>query len=296
MRELRLMAVGSDELIADEIKAITESFLEGAIPIETISTEEVKEADPDAFYICATTQEKFLSRIVPGEQLFVFDLHPTEEFFAAIARTPPTEEVYVFNNHLAYTNLLIRECKERGMTNLRFRPISFWEQPRKEVLRMLRKARYIIGVDRMMGSQTLFSAKYRFCLRDDVKIIAGRRAASVGSAGRLLTGIASFYEKEMHKERKNLKTQLENGETGQLSEGIEHLSNRIYEVAAMLADAHYHIMSSEGQDSDDDDELFLDGPEVELTGDFAEDIRLLGTQLRDFELLRQRLQMLMKAA
>ena len=117
----------------------------------------------------------------------------------------------------------------------------------------------------------------------------------MGSAGRLLAGIASFYEKEMHRERKNLKTQLENGETGHLSERIEHLSDRIYEVASMLADAHFHIMSSEGQDSDDD-ELFLDGPEVELTGDFAEDIRLLGTQLRDFELLRQRLQMLMEAA
>ena len=295
MRELRLMAVGSDALIADEIKAITESLLEGAIPIETITTEEVKGVDPESLYVCATTQEETLSRVVPKEQLFVFDLHPTEEFFEAISRTPPSEDIYVFNNHLAYTNLLIRECRARGMGDLHFRPISFWEQPRREVLRLLRKARYIVGVDRMMGSQTLFSAKYRFCLRNDVKIIAGRRAASVTSAGRLLAGIACYYEKEMHKERKALRIQLEKGATEQLSQRMEHLSARIFEVASMLANAHFQIMSSEGQDNDDED-LFLDDPEVELTGDFAEDIRLLGTQLRDFELLRQRLQMLMEAA
>lgn len=295
MHELRLMAVGSDGLIADEIKAITESFIEGAIPIETITTTEVKGLDPEAFYICATTQEELLSQIVPRDQLFVFDLHPTEDFFAAIARVPLSEDVYVFNNHLAYTRLLIRECRERGLGGLQFHAISFQEQRRKEVLRMLRKARYIVGVDRMMGGQTLFSAKYRFCLRNDVTIIAGRRAASAASAGRLLTGIAEYYEKEMHKERMLLKAQMEQGERVYLPRRIEALSARISEVAAMLANAHLHIMSSEGRNSDDD-ELFLDEPEVALTGDCAEDIRLLGAQLRDFELLRQRLQMLMEAA
>jgi len=296
MRELRLMAVGSDALIADEIKKITESFLEGEIPIETITTEQVKGVDPESFYICATTQEETLSHVIPKEQLFVFDLHPTEVFFDAIAKIPPATDVYVFNNHLAYTNLLVRECRDRGMENLYFRPISFWEQPRREVLRLLRKAHYIVGVDCMMGSQTLFSDKYRFCLRNDVKIIAGRRAASARSAGRLLTGIAEYYEKEMHKERKALKIQLDRGAEEQLSERMERLSVRISEIACMLANAHYHIMSSEGQESDDEDELFLDDSETGLTGNFVEDIRLLGCQLRNFELLRQRLQMLMEAA
>ena len=106
MHELKLMAVGSDELIADEIKAIMESFIEGAIPIETILTAEVKGVDPEAFYVCATTQEALLAQRIPKEQLFVFDLHPTEEFFAAIARIPSKEDIYVFNNHAAYIRLL----------------------------------------------------------------------------------------------------------------------------------------------------------------------------------------------
>lgn len=296
MHELRLMAVGSDALIADEIKAITESFIEGAIPIETITTEEVRGLDPEAFYICATTQEEQLSQLIPRDQLFVFDLHPTEEFFAAIARVPSSEDIYVFNNRSAYTKLLIRECEERGLGSLQFHAISFQEQRRKEVLRLLRKARYIIGVDRMMGSQTLFSAKYRFCLRNDVKIIAGRRAASASSAGRLLTGIAEYYEKAMHREWRALKVQMEQGERVYLPGRIEQLSQRISEVAFTLANAHFHIMSSEGRNFDDEDELFPEDQEIAMTGDCGKDIRLLGAQLRDFELLRQRLQVLMDAA
>ncbi len=295
MHELKLMAVGSDELIADEIKAIMESFIEGAIPIETILTAEVKGVDPEAFYVCATTQEALLAQRIPKEQLFVFDLHPTEEFFAAIARIPSKEDIYVFNNHAAYIRLLVRECRDRGLGGMQFHAISFQEQQRKEVLRLLRRARYIIGVDRMMGSQTLFSAKYRFCLRDDVKIIAGRRAASVASAGRLLTGIAEYYEKEMYREYKALKVQLEQGERVYLPGRIEQLSERVFEVAAMLANAHLHIMASEGRDTDED-ELFLDAPEAELTGDCVKDVRCIGAQLRNFGLLRQKLQLLMEAA
>lgn len=295
MRELRLMAVGSDALIADEIKAITESFIEGAIVIETMTTSEVKGADPESLYICATTQKERLAKIVPGDRLYVFDLHPTEEFFTAISRIPASADIYVFNNHQAYTNLLVRECETRGIENRKFHAISFQEQPRREVIHMLRRARYIVGVDRMMGTQTLFSEKYRFCLRNDVKIIAGRRAASAASAGRLLTGIAEHYEREMHKERQAMKFQLERGMLDGLQERIEKLLSRIFEVASMLANAHFHVMSSEGQDMGDD-ELFLDDSESVPTGDCAEDIRLLGRRLRDFELLRQRLQMLMDVA
>ena len=295
MRELRLIAVGSDALIADEIKAITESFMEGAVEITTMTTAEVRDVESGALYICATTQREALSRIVPGERLFVFDLHPMEDFFTAISKIPEAADIYVFNNHQAYTNLLVRECAARGMGNRQFHAISFQEQPRREVIHMLRKARYIVGVDRMMGSQTLFSEKYRFCLRNDVKIIAGRRAASAASAGRLLTGIAEHYEREMHRERQMLKLQLEKGRLEDLQERIEKLLARIFEVACMLANAHFHIMSSEGQDMGDD-ELFLDDSESVPTGDCAEDIRMLGRRLRDFELLRQRLQMLVDVA
>ncbi|MBR4696305.1 MAG: hypothetical protein IKO94_09520, partial [Selenomonadaceae bacterium] len=114
-------------------------------------------------------------------------------------------------------------------------------------------------------------------------------------AGRLLTGIAEYYEKEMYREHKALKVQLEQGEREYLPGRIEQLSERVFEVAAMLANAHLHIMASEGRDTDED-ELFLDAPEAELTGDCAKDIRRIGAQLRDFGLLRQRLQLLMEAA
>ena len=45
----------------------------------------------------------------------------------------------------------------------------------------------------MVGKKVLLSGSYRDDLRPDAKIIAGKRAASVASASRLIDGIAAFY-------------------------------------------------------------------------------------------------------
>lgn len=238
MRELKLTAVGSSRLIADEIKEITEAFLGVEFPVATSTVDEISEARPDTFYICASTQREALSRVIPKDSLFVFKLHPTTLFFLAIAKIPAGTDVYVFNNLRPYIELLSKECGELGINALQFHPIPYAEIPDAEVRERLRKARYIIGVDCMVGEKVLLSEMYRSELRPDVKIIAGKRAASIASASRLLEGIVSFYCEALTEANSA-------AETAEAQEKMQSLPLEAEHLLDLLKDASTRIVTSQ---------------------------------------------------
>ncbi len=148
---------------------------------------------------------------IPAEKLFVFDLHPTTKFFLDIAKIPADENVFVFNNRLPYTKLLAEECVALSITRLKFFPIAYDDMPEKEIFSRLQEADYIIGIECLTGEQMLLSKKYRPHLKANVKIISGKRAASVPSACKLLADIAEFYQAELSKE-KNSRESIQTGE------------------------------------------------------------------------------------
>ena len=193
MHELKLIAVGSSPLIAEEIRAEIASLIGTELPIDMTTTEEVQRVEPNVFYVCALTQERVLEKIIPRGKLFVLDLHPTTKFFLDIAKIPSGERVCVFNNRLPYTQLLIKECLQLGIDQLQFDPVAYDEMSACEIGERLQAAQYIIGVACLMDERMLFSERFKHSLRADVKTIAGRRTASIKSAGRLLAGIAEFY-------------------------------------------------------------------------------------------------------
>lgn len=243
MRELKLVAVGSSELIAGEIKEIIESFLGRSFPIAAQSTKAVQSADPDTFYICATTQKAALSAVLPPNQLFVFDLHPTTMFFLSIARIPAGEEVVVFNNLFPYTEVLAQECRELGIRHLRFCPIAYDEMEESDIRKRLAAARYIIGVDRMTGDEVLLSETYRPYLREDVKIIAGQRAASVASENLLLAGIAAFYLTEFQQAERAMQAKCGTGVP--FAAEIAALSQKISRIFHILQNASLQTVTSQ---------------------------------------------------
>jgi len=199
MHDLKLIAVGSSPLIAEEIKSIAQAFLGENIPIHTATTDEIETGKWNCFYVCAITQAEKLKHVVPEDKLFVFDLHPTTKFFLDIARIPEGSHVYVFNNLLPYTKLLAEECRALGVDKISFHSVAYDEMSNMDVCERLKKARYIIGVDRLVES--VLKETYRQCLRSDVQIIEGKRAASVASASKLLAGIAQFYHDELAAEK-----------------------------------------------------------------------------------------------
>ena len=189
------MAIGSSRFIAEEIASICQSFLGADWAIQTQTTQNIMTCRPDTFYVCAKTQEAVLARRIPEGQRFDLELHPTTVFFLAIAGIPRGTTVHVFNNLLPYTELLIQECRDLGIDGLRFLPIAYAEMGDMEVRQLLREARYIIGVDRFLGKSVLQSPRYVQELRGDVRIIAGKRTASVATACRLVDAIVGHgYE------------------------------------------------------------------------------------------------------
>ena len=234
MVNLTIIAVGSSLLIADEIKSIILTLLGDEIPIKTLSTSEVKNVNSDTFYVCATTQKVHIQNIIPDNQLFIFDLHPTTKFFLDIAKIPAGEKVHVFNNLLPYTQLLAKECYQLGINNLKFQPIAYDEMSDDTVHKLLKEANYIIGVDCLMGDKMLFSDKYLASLQKNVNIIAGKRAASVSSASHFIFAIADFYYNHLIKERNTIIKKISEVDNASIYTQLVSLSSQINRIINFL--------------------------------------------------------------
>ena len=222
---LRLIAVGSNPLVATELHNILRSILSFKIPIAEAKTKDITAVEPDTFYICANTQGAALAKFIPANKLFVFDLTPTTTFFLDIAKIPAGESVLVFNNLSEYAELLIRKCYELGINKLNFEPAAYEELSEAVLQEKLSAARYIIGVEAFTGTAVLQSETYKAYLRPDVKIISGQRTASVASANRLLLAISEYYYLAFSATAAKLAK--EQGQTTSLSELSQNLDKLI---------------------------------------------------------------------
>lgn len=211
MNQPHITAVGSSPLVAREIAAILSPILSPLPQLKTATaaTGDIRQPAKNTFYVCANTQGTRLQNIVPPEQLFILKLQPTTRFFLDIAKIPAGETVCIFNNLLPYAKLLMQECQELGIDKLKFRPLAFEEMPEETVRQELAKAKWLIGVSPFVGREILFSDRYRSYLRPDLKVIPGRRTASVASASRFLAALAHFYQRELQQEKVQLTTSAE---------------------------------------------------------------------------------------
>ena len=187
---VRIAAVGSSLLIAEEIRDIARALLSEHLPVIPFRTEEITDDRSADLYLCARTQYDHLARIIPKERLFLMELQPDSTFFFAISRIPAGSDVYIFNNHIAYPKELAAYCRALGMDRVNYISLAFEELPKEALLHILSKASYIIGVDRFVN--LLKHPPYRSVLRPDVQIIAGKRTASLHSAFAVLHSLAGI--------------------------------------------------------------------------------------------------------
>ncbi|MDF2565161.1 MAG: hypothetical protein K0Q53_1556 [Massilibacillus sp.] len=193
--KLKIAAVGSSPLIAEEILNATKFIIGDEIDIKTYSTYEIQDDTVADIYICAKSQLNSLKKVIPANKIVLLELIPTSKFFIAVARIPQGETIYIFNNQLEYTTTLADYCQKLGINGVQFLPIAYEEMPKEEVFARLQEANYIIGVDKFVGNKVLKSSKYASYLLDDVTIIEGTRVASVHSACALLQCIATNFHK-----------------------------------------------------------------------------------------------------
>lgn len=233
MNQPHITAVGSSPLVAREIAAILSPILSPLPQLKTATaaTGDIRQPAKNTFYVCANTQGTRLQNIVPPEQLFILKLQPTTRFFLDIAKIPAGETVCIFNNLLPYAKLLMQECQELGIDKLKFRPLAFEEMPEETVRQELAKAKWLIGVSPFVGREILFSDRYRSYLRPDLKVIPGRRTASVASASRFLAALAHFYQRELQQEKLPITTSAAKqslaSQTDQLTQQLQQASLEI---------------------------------------------------------------------
>lgn len=283
---LGLTAVGSSPLVAAELHRILKTIIGFSMPIDDTVTKAIEKVEPHKLYVCANTQGAALQKILPADKLFVFDLTPTTKFFIDIAQIPAGETVLVFNNLYEYTELLINKCRELGIDKLNFQTAAYEEMTKDDLHKALQAAHYIIGVDVFAGAAVLQSANYHRYLRPDVKIISGRRTASVASANRLLAAISDNYYKYFSDKLSALSAAEV---TTAAATDLSRLSKRLQEIIKGLKTS---VLQSVTTQVTGKSEFLAKEPDrwtLTLTGNFAADIGKVQNQLEQLALLGEKI-------
>lgn len=193
--EICLVAVGSNELLANEFEDAVKLILGERITIKKYLSKDLTPQIKGDLFVCNKSQVNSLLKVVPIEKILILNLTPTTGFFVEVATVPAGEAVYVFNNQLEYSLHLIDVFEEMNISHIRFVPIAYEEMDEDTITGLLAKANYIAGVDRLLGAEGLY--KYKTVLKPGVKLIKAKRVAAIGPACALVKWVFSRMQKNI---------------------------------------------------------------------------------------------------
>ena len=202
------MAVGSNRLLSNELVEAVKLILGEDVHVEPCLADSVDENTPGDLFVCNPTPLNHLMKVKPMDRILVLNLSPTSQFFVRIALIPRGEKVYIFNNKLEYTQRLAACCRKFGLDELDYIPIAYDEMPTMEVACLLQAAKYIIGVDKLVGTEVLLSDRFRHHIRPDTVIIGAKRVASIQSACALVQWVAMQAHEEIVERIRKIKADL----------------------------------------------------------------------------------------
>lgn len=179
---LNLIAIGSNEFLTKELADAITLILGEHINVKPCLSKDLMPEISGDLFVCNKSQVNTLVKLVPEEKILILNLTPTTQFFVELAKVPAEEKVYVFNNRLEYAMQLIDLCMKMNIKQVHFVPIAYEEMEEAIVTGLLAEAKYIVGVDRLLGNEVLFSDKYKSCLQQDVTVIKAKRVAAIQSA------------------------------------------------------------------------------------------------------------------
>lgn len=212
--DIKIYAVGSNVILTTEIKEALLLILEDLLPIDMFCSENVKDHLDGSLYVCNQSQYKNLISYIPKEKIVVLNLTPTSHFYVKISSIPENSTVYVFNNKKPYAETLIQNCINMGITALNFVPFPYSELSQEETISILKRAEYIIGVDKLLGNEVLLSEKYKQYLNPNVVLIGAKRVAAINSACEVVSHVNTlayqFSSIRLKKILRSLKTDYEN--------------------------------------------------------------------------------------
>jgi len=139
----------------------------------------------------------------------------------------------VFNNKSPYIKTLVESCKSMGITGINYIPLPYSELPDEEVFEMLKKAKYIIGVDYLLNKNVLLSDKYIRYLRYDTVLIGAKRVGAITSASELVFKINNFLFQTVTNKLTGLVNLLEGIDDTQ---SLFELCNKLDAISKQLED------------------------------------------------------------
>lgn len=210
--KLKFAAIGSNVLVAEEIKRAVQSVFYKDIEIESYTLDMLPTKKMPDLYICATTQFEKLCQFVPAVKVVCLELMPSSRFFLSVGRIPRGERVYIWNNHLKYAQILEGYCQRLGILDICFEPLPYDDLPVQDVLFKLKHANYIMGVDCFIEGDLWGNEQYREGLQPNVILIKAQRVASIQSASRLLQAIAKLMGNVILLKRQKLQSSERDGD------------------------------------------------------------------------------------
>lgn len=188
--KIRIVAVGSNDLLAYEIRYALDQIFGESASVETCVYTGQKIREKGDFYACNITIYEEIQDQVEKEKLLMMNLTPDLSFFMKIAGIDPKEKVYLYNNKMSYIKRLIMQLEAVGLPRDRFVPIAYEEEPASDVERKLGEARYIAGVDLLL--KRLESREKNFCM------IPAKRYITSDCGKDILNKISVFYKERLN--------------------------------------------------------------------------------------------------
>lgn len=208
MSEIRIIATAGDQLIANEVLEAVKHVLGETADIRAYRMSELPAGDAADLFVCISSRKGEVEKKVPADKVLGIELAPENRFYIELAKIQSGQTVHVFNNSTSYANTLMRYCEEIGIDHLQFEIIPYDELPENEVISRLRQARFIIGVETIIGPGGVFSQKFRQYVHPDVRVLGAKRVTSVNSACEIMKWITLFSQAKLVQNVTGLTSQL----------------------------------------------------------------------------------------
>lgn len=189
------MAVASRDVAIAELYNALKLILGDVCKIETILTKDVTDDNGTDLFVCGITQFDQLAQVVPREKIILFELRFTSQFFIQVARIPAGEDVYILNTNMMLIKRLIQNFSNLGIKEINFIPIAVEVMSEDEVIERLKKAKYLIGIENFLELMVSPNMQYAKYINKDIKIIGGKRVASMEATCRLIQWVAEELNK-----------------------------------------------------------------------------------------------------
>lgn len=217
MRNVRIIATAGDQLIAEEVLAAVKQVLSEEVDGRACPMSQIPEAAADLF-VCVSSRKNELAKKVPAEKILGIEMVPANDFFIQIAKIPAGQTVHVFNNSLSYGKKLVEYCSEIGIDHLQFAFIPYDELGENEILERLQQAKFLMGIETIMGPKGIFQQKFRQYTSPDACIIVAKRITNVISACELMKWMTLFGHAQL---------------LDKVTDSTNHLAHQMQEITAI---------------------------------------------------------------